>query len=156
MKAMRFNEGKPDLTYLLEFPRAMALFCNICKFGEHKYGRGNFKRGGKPDLEYYQSAMRHLQAAYAGEDFDADSGLHHLGHAIWNFITLIEINEHETMRFDSFEDFMKYCQETGEKYRAQREKAEAVLDSEMKEDDDERRSGTRPFSELEPIFSNQA
>jgi hypothetical protein len=132
-KALRFNQGKLDLSYMLEFPRAMALFCNICTFGEHKYERGNFKLGGKPDLEYYKSLMRHIQDAFDAdaESWDDDSGLHHLGHAMWNIAALIQLNlkDEDTMRFGSQAEFMEYCKETQEKYRAMREAAEKERDS---------------------------
>ncbi len=138
-KAMRFNTGKMDLTYMLEFPKAFRLFCLICIGGEYKYGRGNFKAGGKPDLEYFKSLMRHIQDSYTAhapgearpdwsEVFDDDSGVHSAGHAIWNLIAWVELNvpEDMIMRFDTMDEFYAHCEETAKKYKAQREEAERV------------------------------
>jgi hypothetical protein len=134
-KALRFNKGKLDLTYLLEFPKAMRLFCLICAYGEHKYGRNNFKLGNKPDLEYWKSTMRHLQDFYAtwnpyGDQpekhddlFDEESGLLGIGHAIWNLIAFVELNvpDDYLMKFDSWEEFFTHCEEVHGKFRDQRE-----------------------------------
>lgn len=130
-QAMRFNSAKLDLSYLLEFPKAFAAWCNVCKFGEFKYNRGNFKIGGKPDLEYYQSALRHMQDAFTAmnegdEDgqFDADSGLHHIAHAAWNMLALLELNAEKHMRFDSQAEFLEHCRETAERYAKEKAKAQ--------------------------------
>ncbi len=81
-KAMRFDGGKIDRSYQLAFPRAMALLCNVCTYGEYKYGRDNYRAGGKGDLEYFKCGMRHVQEAfaamqypdYADQVFDSESG----------------------------------------------------------------------------------
>jgi hypothetical protein len=36
------------------------------------------------------SALRHLQAYAGGEEVDAETGCHHLGHAVWNVKVLLE------------------------------------------------------------------
>jgi len=46
--------------------------------GALKYGRHNYRAIGVRYSVYYDAAMRHLTAAWEGEDIDPDSGLPHL------------------------------------------------------------------------------
>jgi hypothetical protein len=50
--------------------------------GMLKYGRMNWRVAGVRASIYYDAALRHLFAWFEGEDFDPDSGLPHLAHAI--------------------------------------------------------------------------
>lgn len=90
--AKRDNSGKPEMDYILNWPKAVEAVARVSEMGARKYGRCNFKKGGKPNHEYYGCAMRHLFKAHSGEDFDSESGGLHLAHAIWNLMTLIEMN----------------------------------------------------------------
>lgn len=96
-KALRYTEGKPQLAYMLEFGTAMEALARIFEFGACKYNDGNWKLGGKPDREYLNSLMRHLRKWKSGEEFDADSGCSHLGHAVWNLCALLELNYPESI-----------------------------------------------------------
>ncbi len=133
-KAMRFDEGKIDRSYQLAFPRAMALLCNVCTYGEYKYGRDNYRAGGKGNLEYFKCQMRHIQEGFAAmqyqdyEDqvFDKESGLHHLGHALWNLLSVLELEVEDLMRFESQADFIKHCEEVRERFAAKREEAQRI------------------------------
>lgn len=138
-KAMRFDSGKIDLTYLLEFPQATQLLSLICMYGEYKYNRGNFKLGGKPDIEYFKSGMRHLQEFYTawapgegtgsgnGEDiFDTESGLNHLGHVVWNLMTFIELNlpANALMTYADMAEFQEHLNAVREKFAENRKEAQ--------------------------------
>lgn len=58
-----------------------------------KYPLHNWRKG-LPWTEVSESAMRHLRAfAQKGEDFDAESGLHHLKHVATNIAFLLEYLE---------------------------------------------------------------
>lgn len=50
--------------------------------GARKYGRHNYRVAGARYSVYYDAAMRHLLAAWEGQDVDPDSGLSHLSKAI--------------------------------------------------------------------------
>lgn len=91
-EALRFNEGKPALSYILQFVNPMKAIARIMEFGATKYEDGNWRKGGKPDKEYLDSMMRHLTSWLEGEVHDTDSGCSHLGHAIWNLLALHELN----------------------------------------------------------------
>jgi hypothetical protein len=58
--------------------------------GASKYGRTNWREGGVKWTVYYDAAMRHLQAAFEGEEADPDSGLPHLAHAMACLVILID------------------------------------------------------------------
>lgn len=92
MPAARYNTGKPELDYLLEFPTAVQAFCRVKELGAAKYDRGNWKKGGKPDHEYTSACLRHLLAFKSGEYYANDSGCAHLAHAMWNIMALMELN----------------------------------------------------------------
>ncbi len=91
-EALRFNEGKPMLSYILQFANPIKAVARIMEFGATKYEDGNWRKGGKPDAEYLNSMMRHLIQWLGGEKYDTDSGCSHLGHAIWNLLALHELN----------------------------------------------------------------
>ena len=90
--ALRDNADKPQLDYVLMFPKAMEALARVCEAGGRKYCKGNFRLGGKPDDEYYGCAMRHIMKAHNGEPHDLESGGLHLAHAAWNILALIELN----------------------------------------------------------------
>ncbi len=47
---------------------------------------------------YYAAAQRHLNAFWAGEDMDPESGLPHLAHAMWCCATLLDYSkDHKDM-----------------------------------------------------------
>lgn len=59
----------------------------IWTFGADKYGDRNWEKG----FDWsgpYASLQRHLQAWFAGEDFDPESGMSHLAHAACNLMML--------------------------------------------------------------------
>lgn len=101
MKAKRFNEGKPELSHILEFPRAMEELARLCTEGAKKYGRGNWKLGGKPQEEYMDSALRHLMALANGEAAyrevdelgDPMGVVHHAAAVMWNMAVFMQMEE---------------------------------------------------------------
>ncbi|GMU26141.1 MAG: hypothetical protein AMXMBFR16_10460 [Candidatus Uhrbacteria bacterium] len=92
MAALRFNAGKPKVSYMLQFPRVLEAMARIMEFGAAKYEDGNWKKGGKEDQEYLDSAMRHILQRLEGKVFDDDSGCAHIGHAIWNLCAWLQLN----------------------------------------------------------------
>lgn len=72
--------AKPDLSLVT---RAMAeSIAAALQNGVVKYGRNNWRSTPVRALVYTAAAMRHLKAYEDGEDVAADSGVHHLDHAI--------------------------------------------------------------------------
>ena len=92
-EAKRYNSGKPKLGYFARsFHKALEAIARVKEFGATKYEEDNWKLGNKPDSEYLDSMARHLDLFQKGEQYDEDSGCHHLGHAIWNLCALFELN----------------------------------------------------------------
>lgn len=87
--AARHNEGKPQMSYLLDAPRAMEGYCWVMGHGELIYGRDNWQRG-LDENEIIDSLLRHLQARKEGEIYDPGSGLDHYFHVIANAVFLAE------------------------------------------------------------------
>ena len=87
--AKRYNEGKPKLSFVLDFQEAIALVSQVSEFGAHKYGRYNWQKG-LPYTSVSDSLLRHLTAFQNGEDNDPESGLPHTAHIAWNALALAE------------------------------------------------------------------
>lgn len=99
-KALRFNKGKPELHYILFYPRFLHALASVQEQGAHKYGYANWAFGGKPDQEYLDAALRHLIAHFNGELYDDDIGTLHLAQCVWNLMNLLEQNMINVPLFD--------------------------------------------------------
>ena len=100
--ALRFNQGKPKCGYILHYPKVAEVIARILEVGEVKYEPFNWKKGGNSDFSYLNATMRHLFKFVNGDEFDEEFGTSHLGHAIWNLMTMFELNDHECMDKDKF------------------------------------------------------
>ncbi len=86
-KGARFNAGKWKPTF---WPReALKAGSRVWEFGEAKYARDNW-RGGLLWTEVADSTIRHLQDFLdpSKSDFDKESGLHVVWHALCNVAML--------------------------------------------------------------------
>lgn len=88
-RALRFNKGKPELFYVLTFPKALEGVAKVATFGASKYSAFNYLHGA-PASESINSAMRHLLYWFNGENFDNESSLHHLEHFAWNALRFVD------------------------------------------------------------------
>lgn len=93
--ALRFNQGKAQLSYVLSFPQALAGIARVCEYGAKKYTRWNYLLSGKDNSEYVDCLLRHLEQWFNGEDRD-ESGCHHLDHVAWNALALSEFVQNGT------------------------------------------------------------
>lgn len=85
--ALRYNEGKPKLSMLMEMPDALTGVTHVLEFGAAKYARSNFLNG-LPMTQVVDSMARHLLKFMSGEDIDAESGLPHVDHIACNALFL--------------------------------------------------------------------
>lgn len=89
-EAKRFNTGKPQLSYILDFPIAINQMAGVMEYGEKKYGdRYNWRKGQDP-MKVMDSLLRHATAIQNGEMLDQESGLPHTGHMMCNVALLAE------------------------------------------------------------------
>jgi len=91
-KALRYNEDKPELSEILQFDNGLEALAKVMSQGGVKYAHRNWLKGGKPDQEYMDSAMRHLLSIAGGEHYDADTGCTHAAHVAWNMLAMLRLN----------------------------------------------------------------
>lgn len=78
-QGIKHDSGKPDLSYI-----SLTLMEEVAKvreFGAKKYSRNNWVLG----FQYTRSiaaALRHIMAFNSGEDYDQESNLSHIAHAV--------------------------------------------------------------------------
>lgn len=84
----KYDDGK--LRYDLIPPHALEQVARVLTFGASIYGENNW-RITKPESRYTAAAMRHGEAVRKGENFDKESGIHHLAHRICCDMFLLQI-----------------------------------------------------------------
>lgn len=87
--ALRYNDGKPQLSYLLTAPRALAGLASVFEYGASKYAKHNWQKGLDRDA-LVDSLLRHLIPILNGESIDPESGRPHTFHVLWNALVLAE------------------------------------------------------------------
>lgn len=82
---MERGQGKKDDTEKLRWdllPTApVRVIVQVLTFGAQKYAPDNWKKVPDPRRRYYAALLRHVISWWEGERLDAETGLHHLGHA---------------------------------------------------------------------------
>ena len=63
-------------------PEVIMEIGKVLTFGAIKYAPNNWQQLPNFNRRYYAAALRHLMAWRMGEDFDKESGLLHLSHAL--------------------------------------------------------------------------
>ena len=87
------GEGKPQMSLLLDFGKALKNACRGLQEGADKYGRGDWQKG-MPQNEIIDSLMRHLEAHVGGEVVDPSSptGATHLDKVLNNALLLSQLH----------------------------------------------------------------
>ncbi len=87
-KALRYNEGKPDHTYLEEEVRDG--IAKVMEYGATKYSRDNWKNSINTEShdqfqhDIVASLLRHAFAVASGDLVDDESGQSHMAHVACN------------------------------------------------------------------------
>lgn len=88
----KFDGGK--LEYGLLPPFALEEIVKVLTFGAQKYERDNWQKVPDSKRRYFDALQRHVWAWKRGEQFDPESGIHHLAHAM---CCLMFLYEHDIM-----------------------------------------------------------
>lgn len=86
-EAERYNEGKPQLSYVLSARYAIEGIAEVMEQGAKKYDRDNWKKGLSAE-NCIDSLLRHLTKYMDGEELDPETGCPHLDHVATNAMFL--------------------------------------------------------------------
>jgi hypothetical protein len=101
-KAMRHNEGKPKLSYIMTAICALNGAAKVMMYGASKYGYNDWKKG-FDKREGLDSVLRHIAAHLNGQTHDAESELPHLDLALAALLIYVD-NEKLNRNHDPDED----------------------------------------------------
>lgn len=89
---VKYDEEKPRMDLVLrEVPNALSGLATALGYGAEKYGIGNWLEVEDGKNRYAAALLRHLTAHYAGESYDAESGISHLACVMVNASFLYEL-----------------------------------------------------------------
>jgi len=77
---------------LLDFAYALQEVAQVGHYGATKYSRGGWQHVDNGQERYMDALVRHLLAS-RHEPRDTESGIHHLSHAAWNLLAVVELNK---------------------------------------------------------------
>ena len=86
------QKGQKDARFDLIPTEPLRYLALVYGMGAKKYADDNWRKGYDWKLSY-GAMQRHLNAFWGGEDMDPESGLPHLGHAMWHCATLLWFSE---------------------------------------------------------------
>lgn len=93
----KLDSGKllPELV-LGGFALALLEVIKVGTYGASKYTPNGWKQVANPVQRYLEAAGRHRIARQTGEWSDAESGLPHLAHEIWNLLAVLQKQQEVT------------------------------------------------------------
>lgn len=87
---IKYDEHKPRWSLLPL--KAVEEIVKVLTFGATKYEENSWQNLEDFNDRYFSALIRHLTKWQSGENYDDESGLHHLSHAACNIIFLIYNN----------------------------------------------------------------
>lgn len=95
-------KGRKDVELFTAPPYALAEYGKVCSYGSNgKYAPNNWRLGFQWSLSA-NAMLRHYLAWVGGEDLDPESGLHHLAHAAWHCLVLVQYSQDHPEKDDRF------------------------------------------------------
>lgn len=88
---------KPDITkatpgqMFKDFHYALLSVSEVTRYGSEKYGKpGSWKASADDTMRYKDALNRHLLQGFSEQEYDTESGYHHLVHAAWNILAILQ------------------------------------------------------------------
>lgn len=92
---MKYDKHKPNLSLVFGgFPRALLDVGEIGTFGARKYTPDGWKYVENLQERYSSALLRHMFSILNHDEFDKETGRHHLAHVAWNALALLEDKFH--------------------------------------------------------------
>lgn len=103
----KLDDGKPDMSLLMDFSRALEEVALVGTYGKNKYSRGGWQHVADGINRYLSAGLRHLTKVFRGEKFDEDpwydtpGGLPYRGRVrhdaqvVWNYLAWLELKLRE-------------------------------------------------------------
>ena len=98
---LKFDQDKAPMDLLDPF--ALTQVAAVLLFGARKYARHNWRNGIKIS-RLIAASLRHIMAFNDGEDFDSETGLSHLAHAMCCLMFALWMMEHRPDMDDRWRD----------------------------------------------------
>lgn|SRR3990167_2732545 len=98
-KGKKFDAGKPLIGLISAY--ATEEEAKVMTFGAVKYGFHNW-RAGLSWIRVISAVLRHIYAFLRGEDFDPETGIHHLAHARCGLAFILEYTQTHPEKDDRF------------------------------------------------------
>lgn len=94
---LKYDDGKPQWALLPA--QSLEEVAKVYTFGATKYAPNNWRKG-MCWSRTFSAIMRHAWAFWRGETYDKETGLHHMAHAAFGCLTLIEYTRKKTPKDD--------------------------------------------------------
>ena len=90
----KYDGGK--LRYSLLPKGTITEVLKVLEFGAKKYAPDNWMKVDNAQIRYYDAALRHITAWHEGEEFDQETGVSHIAHALCclHFLMWFELEKH--------------------------------------------------------------
>lgn len=101
----KYDNGKPNLAVVFGgFPKALKDVGHIGTFGAHKYLPYSWKTVDNLQERYMSALMRHVLEILDKNEFDNETGRHHLGHIAWNAMALLEDKFDNSIEYEAYNE----------------------------------------------------
>lgn len=90
---VKYDDGKPRWALMPAY--SLEEVAKVYTFGATKYADNNWRKG-MLWSRTFSAIMRHAWAFWRGETLDPETGLHHMAHAAFGCLTLIEYTRKKT------------------------------------------------------------
>lgn len=95
-------KGRKDVELFTAPPYGLQEYGKVCSYGSNgKYAQNNWRLGFVWSLSA-NALLRHYLAWASGEDRDPESGYHHLAHAAWHCLVLVQYSQDHPEKDDRF------------------------------------------------------